>query len=210
MSLINKVINDLEDRQAFVANSEGKIFCGLTSADNPERKRKILNINLFITVLFLAVCVSASYAFIERRTEIRLKEIEIVSEQNIAPVKLSNTERVIPSSDITSKEEDISSTGYEQEDLANYSNSLKLDFSLPIKKVAKTLSEVPESVIPIDAGISISSVKLEEINNQLILSFKLTSDTQYRAYSLENPDRVVVEIDNAEFSRYITRPNSHT
>ena len=206
MSLINKVINDLEDRQAFVTSNEGKIFYGLASADNPEHKRKILNINLFITVLFLAVCVSASYAFIERRTEIGLQEIEIVSEQNIVSVKSSKTERVISSSDITSKEEHLSFTGYEQEDLANYSNSLKLDFSLPIKKAAKTLSEVPESVIPIEAGISISSVKLEEINNQLLLSFKLTSDTQYRAYSLENPDRVVVEIDNAEFHGILPDP----
>ena len=83
MSLINKVINDLEERQAFVANKDEKIFRGLTSADTPAYKNNMITMNMFIVILFLIASVSGTYALMENRAEKILGNIDYPKKLNI-------------------------------------------------------------------------------------------------------------------------------
>ncbi len=191
MSLINKVIYDLEDRQALTTDSRGRVFRGLSSAVNLHHNKKILTANLFIVFLFLLASVAGTYAVMEKRADKILDNIEM-TDTSTAPANIS-----MPVT--TYSENIISAQGFDEVDSQIAENQLKLDFSLSSFDTAEVDSQPEKFSDTKKNASSVKAIGLSEYNKNLLLNLQVSTEVDYRAYTLSNPARVVIEIDNAVF-----------
>jgi tetratricopeptide (TPR) repeat protein len=197
VSLINKVINDLEERQAFVANKDEKIFRGLTSADTPVYKNNMLTMNMFIVILFLIASVSGTYALMENRAEKILENVEYSKELNIDVAHALSNPKFSQGPFVNTHKNDISTLEIERVKARIREKPLKLDFSIASLDKVKT-EPLPENTSQaISKMTSIQSIAVNEKDNVILLNLKLGSRVNYNAYTLRNPNRIVVEIDDA-------------
>ncbi len=200
MSLINKVINDLEDRQAFVGNKEGKIFHGLTSANNASVRKKFITINIFTVMLFLVGSVSGTYALMEKRAENVLEAISDRAQSDLENINARSSYKLldVPLHTIN-KYKDLD-TELEHIKAQLKTTSLKLDFSLPDNAVESSAT-APEELVLLEKNLSnVNGMFIDESDKKTFLNLKLAAERNYRAYALRNPNRVVIEIDDAKYS----------
>jgi Flp pilus assembly protein TadD len=199
VSLINKVINDLEDRQAFTEKNKNRVFRGLSPAENLNHKNKLLTANLFAVMLFLLASVSATYALMGYRADAVLQEAVIDGQQQLEIVELVDTSQALVESIVGSSEEIISPFVSVELDTRQTERALKLDFSLSSFNISKPKPQLVEHIAVDESVARIEAIELNENGNAVFLRLTLASEVKYRAYPLSNPNRVVIEFDNAIF-----------
>lgn len=192
MSLVNKVIRDLEDRQALTMKDETRIFRGLSSTGNADSRRGILTANFFVVILFLLASVSATYAIMDHAAEKTIDELDHVAEVELA---IGNTPSLEPSNIIALGSKNAK---YKGAPGSSGDQALKLDFTLPraIRVKEKSASKKSDVVKTKTGKRTLHWIGFERSNGILELHLDMTNESTYRAYSLSNPDRVVIEIDD--------------
>jgi tetratricopeptide (TPR) repeat protein len=206
VSLINKVINDLEERQAFVANKDEKIFRGLTSADIPVYKNNMLTMNMLIVMLFLVASVSGTYALMGNRAEKILKNIETPKEVSIDVAQVLSNPKVFQAPLVNTLQDEISVLEIEKVKVRIREKPLKLDFSLSSLETVKIEPVTEDIPLANIKKASIKSIAINEKDNVILLDLELESKAKYTAYTLRNPNRIVVEVDDADFEGVLPDP----
>lgn len=185
MSLINKMLNDLEKRDAFLHEIHDDVLTGLNSAYDLELKQenkwslsKIILIVFFLLSAFTAVTFHYLQMTIVQPEQLMSKNTDTKVEQK----EISNTRTQF---------ESLKSVSTVKKD--KYEQFLKLDDELKIS--------VP---ISIDEHSSIHSLnRIEKIyfnttDEGLNLILKMPEEVDYLVYGLSNPNRIVIEVNNAE------------
>ncbi|MBT7951479.1 MAG: tetratricopeptide repeat protein [Gammaproteobacteria bacterium] len=206
MSLINKVINDLEERQAFVANKDEKIFRGLTSADTPAYKNNMITMNMFIVILFLIASVSGTYALMENRAEKILGNIDYPKKLNIDVSDALSNPKFSQGPLVNTHKNDISTLEIERVKARIREKPLKLDFSIVSLEKVKTEPLLESSSQANSKMTSIQSIAVNEKDDVILLNLKLGSRVNYNAYTLRNPNRIVVEVDDVVLEGVLPDP----
>ncbi len=199
MSLINKVINDLEDRQALLHKNESRFFRGLTGADNPNFKNRLLTARLFAVLLFLLASVSATYALMAYRSEEAIRDIAANMEQHIDAVEIAASPLISLELSNESIEETASMPVSTAVRTGMSENKLKLDFSLSSFQPMEVETGMAKHSIVHDRVTRIESIDISKSKDRVSLHLQVASAVDYRVYALSNPDRIVMEIDNAVF-----------
>ncbi len=186
MSIINKVIADLEERQILGSNNAGKVFTGLSASENRSKRYSTSIGQLFIVLLFFVASVSATYALMASRDSV------LIAEEEIAPVSNRSLQLLAEpglKNEVKGKPRGIT-------------NSLKLDFSLPeLRSKLAQQAESPSAEIRQTADrIDLSDIQLKQTDKAIQFRLTLSEEANYRAYSLTSPDRVVIHVDKAELS----------
>ena len=190
MSIINKVIADLEERQVLGSHNGGKVFRGLSAAENLPRSYSSALAQLFIIILFLFASVSATYALMGRRDALVLEQLETF-DPGVNSLQIID---VPPSA------------GRRPNRQAGLPASLKLDFSLSSMETLKAvpLNEPLSSPGHVNDGILVSDIELSQMDRNTLLKLSLSSEANYRAYPLENPNRVVIHIDRGRLAKALS------
>ena len=188
MSLINKMLNDLERRNAFLDDNQDPVLDGLYSAYDLELKNKrkpntrIILFVLIVTVILL--CTTLFYPF-------NIDKFQIFN-----VIKSDNSITSIPDQGMI---KDISNnsrvTGTEltvgTEKIENEKNHLlKLDNDLLLQEDLKT-----SAINPINR---IDSIQFETNSSGINLIMHMPYEIDYLVYGLNNPNRTVIEVENAE------------
>ncbi len=186
VSIINKVIADLEERQILGSNNAGKVFSGLNATENRPRRYSSSIARLFIVLLFFVASVSATYALMGGR------ESAIIAKEDIAQV--SNKSLQLISERVLNK--------HDKDKTSLSPNSLKLDFSLPVidSDLAEQLEVYSAEITQTSNRINVSDVQVIQTNSTMQFRLALSAEANYRAYSLTSPNRVVVHVDKADLS----------
>lgn len=199
MSLINKLLTDLEERHNLLNGQDEVVLDGLVSVPATSSQQRLhIPVNFILVSFFLAATAAVAYGVVREHPEPAgpiadkatgpvQKEIQLPARQETKAVETARqktlTSDLIPLPKI---------------------NSLRLAtvISTPAEPAPRT---GPEEVSSSFAAtpLVISDVSLVEENKTLSLDLKLNGKTHYNAYTLENPDRVVLVIDNARFSSTI-------
>jgi len=186
MSLINKMLNDLEKRDAFLLEDQDNILDGLYSAYDLElsQKRKWYSFSSMYVAIFTAISIAVIAYYLFSNNVVQLQSItdNTSTFQNDSELIKTTTEKEIESS---------ISTGNV---ITNESNHLlKLDDNLLIK--------VPLIVsgLPISSSLNrIEDIYFEKNEQGINLVMKMPQEIDYMVYGLSDPNRIVIEINNAE------------
>lgn len=186
MSLINKMLNDLEKRDAFLNENQDSILDGLTSAYDLEleQKEKKHSPSIIYITLFALISIAALSYYLLPDNFLPVQsstiqsahfENEVVVNEKISEVKIESS---VPENNVNKNKPN---------------QFLKLDDNLFIK--------MPDSNIGLTVSSSLN--RIEDIffgeNEQGInLVLKMPKDIDYLVYSLKSPNRIVVEVNNAE------------
>jgi Tfp pilus assembly protein PilF len=181
VSLINKMLNDLEKRDAFLKENPDHVLDGLYSAYDIEltNSKKSKNIFLVILSLLLIIC-----AFVLFHDKFDLDDMKfIVEETKVSEKSISTVVDVI-----TEIKEVDNNVLNENEKIIL--ESLKLDEELQI--IAKPESIKKEKINYID------SIQFEKDEKGINLLIKMPNEINYLVYGLSNPSRTVVEVENVK------------
>ncbi|MEZ5499349.1 MAG: N-acetylmuramoyl-L-alanine amidase [Steroidobacteraceae bacterium] len=63
-------------------------------------------------------------------------------------------------------------------------------------------------VLPARAGSLVQAIRVEEQGNGTVIRLALTAATRYHIIRLDNPDRLVVDLDDAQLSRAVVMPRT--
>ena len=190
MSIINKVIADLEERQVLGSNNAGKVFRGLSAAENLPRSYTNSLVQMFILILFLFASVSATYALMARRDSVVLERLETLEPGD-------NSLQIIS---------EPRSVGRMRKQQAGLPSSLKLDFSLSSidSLELRPLSEPLDPAPRLQNDILVSDIELNRDKGNILLELSLSNEASYRAYPLRNPNRVVIHIARGRLATAFT------
>jgi len=190
MSLINKMLSDLEKRDAFLDDNQDPILDGLYSAYDLELtgKRKtnipfVLSISIVSAILIFATLL---YSFETDRF------------QSFTDIKENDSSINIPDQDVikefnTNNNSSISESGItvDTTDIENVNNHLlKLDDNLLLHDSLKTSTNNPIN--------RIDTIQFEVNDSGINLLMNMPYEIDYLVYGLSNPNRTVIEIENAE------------
>jgi len=192
MSLINKMLSDLEKRDAFLNENHDQVLDGLYSAYDVELKiNKKSNTFLFIFVGFISVLIFSIYtiSILEQNHFYGFydnKNIEINEDSIIKSKKKKtaiNKSNIITNLNLSVDIKAIKNKSYK---------SLKLDEQIVLKNIFEPSLNVKTNYI--------ESIKFEMNDTGISLIMKMPSEIDYLVYGLTNPDRTVIEIENAELA----------
>ena len=194
MSLINKLLSDLEGRQAYLSNNQDYVLDGLYSAYDvemryqPGKKKYYYIILLFISA---AIYLSLSYFnyYLNKESYINVPANFTKSH----PDMIVNTDVISARNPETIEENNIAE---DSQITHRYDVSLKLDQELKFisEKIFDTINgQSKEKAI-------IQNINIESNGEIITLTFLLPIETDYLVYSLEAPDRTVFEIDDVDYS----------
>ncbi len=193
VSLVNKMLNDLEKRDAFLYEKENTVLNGLYSAYdvelNTRQKSHSLNVVLIISLFLVAVGI-ASYHLLDYEFG---PEPRVASHETIKQINISQTmqQTATASTPVKDNAEELVAT---KPDITPIPN-LKLDESLFIE----TQQEIVEANSILGNKLNrIEDIYLERNDNEISLVMQMPEDIDYLVYGLSNPSRVVVEINQAE------------
>ncbi len=183
------MLNDLEKRDAFLEENQNTILDGLCSAYDLEleQKRKWYSASLPLISIFIVISVATISNYLFTNNFVKLSFLSFADtdpSQQIAALNKTKSESEFESS-ILSGDVDIN---------INESNHfLKLDNNLLIE--SSIFASEPDIPSPLN--------KIEEIffdtNEQgFNLIMKMLGDIDYLVYGLDNPNRIVIEVNNAE------------
>jgi tetratricopeptide (TPR) repeat protein len=186
MSLINKMLNDLEKRDAFLHEKQDAVIDGLYSAYDIEldpKKGWRSSTKAFVYILTaISITVILIHFYLNRNPSFQISALEINS--------IKNDTKSINSNDVLKVESQVSnedSTSQGSESL------LKLDDSLFIQ----TPYPVTETKEP-DALNIIKEIFFDTNEQGINLVIKMPEDIDYLVYGLNNPNRIVIEVNNSE------------
>lgn len=182
MSLINKMLNDLEERQALMGEGRETVLDGLYSAyevelkDNPDRRKSYI---ILVLVGLVAV-------------------VLLMFVNNLLPDTFfaADTSAVTPSVNAVA----VAERGEVASIKGNIVRTPPLDFSLKLDQVLlPTTSAQAGTAIDRPVDNTIASIALAAEGDALLLNFVLPSAPDYRVFALEDPYRAVVELKNLDY-----------
>lgn len=194
MSLINKLLTDLEERHNLLQGKDEAILDGLTSVTARRSEQRInIPINFIIVSFFLAASLVFAYGVMRDGAKEIIPAVVHIPESaqsDIRPEVESTRKAVGSNSEILGGVEDQTVFNPPEPSLEPPVNES------PAPLIAPVLS--PE----IHAGtpLVINDMAFVEEERTITLSLRLNGKTHYNAYTLTKPDRVVLEIDDAKFS----------
>ncbi len=177
------MLNDLEKRDAFLHENHDNVLDGLYSAYDLELEQKknwqsstIIFITLFVVIAFAAISFYLNSNNFSQKQFITVDDSSSQADSKI--IKKNNIVHPASSTDENIKEDN---------------HILKLDDSLIIKE--------PVSIIDIPKTIPLNQIQniFFDTNEQSIsLVMKMSADIDYLVYGLDNPNRIVIEVNNTE------------
>jgi len=190
MSLINKMLNDLEKRDAFLHGNQDSVLDGLHSAYDVEitENRKsifpviisgMIIIALLIFIFLYSPILTSSTKSVVKVTEIKSPIIQLV--KNSTNENINVQVNTIGKANVSGDNKILET---EEKQL------LKLDNNLIYKSSVNSHQIAPKN--------RIESIYFEENELGINLIMKMPLEIDYLIYGLTNPDRTVIEIENAE------------
>ena len=197
MSLINKLLTDLEERHTVLNGRDEVVLDGLTAVTGRGNKQqKKIPIDFLVVSFFLITSISVAYGVIHDNKKSALSntysESPVVKSENDSK---SQNEMEAVHSELAKPVKTIVETKPSP-------SELKLEVALtgetPVEDVPVSASVISEAY-----HIVVKDMSLVEENNNIDLRLKLNGKARYNAYTLSSPDRVVLEIDDVDFSASI-------
>jgi tetratricopeptide (TPR) repeat protein len=181
MSLINKMLSDLEERHNYFKDEEQLILGGLAPVSNTGFTKSRLPVNFFLVCFFLLTVVIALYGYLEKIPDIPDVSYESIRLTDLTDNGLSMVAgQKLPSVDLINK------TSIDGGSLSG----LKLDQKLPFEQ-----EEQPQ----FEAGSTgIRGINIAPSDSSTLLEIQLDGNPDYQVYTLVDPDRVVIEISDAQ------------
>jgi Tfp pilus assembly protein PilF len=246
MSLINKMLNDLEKRDAFLNDNQDPILDGLYSAYDLELtgKRKsnipfIVSIGIISTILIFAYLFYSSESdrfqtvtdFNVGSSSTRISDQVVINENNTV-IKNSVSEPDLIS-DVSKSDQDVIKEVNTDDISTDAESGLTADTSKPDQDVIEEINTVSNSN-DTESELNIDTIEIEneknnflKLDNNLLLQgslktsknnplnridsiqFEVNSsginlimnmpyEIDYLVYGLSNPNRTVIEVENAE------------
>ncbi len=186
MSLINKMLNDLEKRDAFLHENHDTVLDGLYSAYDLELKQEkkwSASTLIFLSIFTLvSIVIISFYLYSDEITKLHSSTDSLNTVQNNPELKDINSE--------TKTESSISrsTVSYGERD-----QFLKLDDKLPDLEPVSVIDK-PE---PFQLN-HINEIYFDKNEQGINLVIKMPKDIDYLVYGLDNPNRIVVEVRNAK------------
>ncbi|HSR62620.1 MAG TPA: hypothetical protein VLN56_04360, partial [Gammaproteobacteria bacterium] len=215
MSLINKLLQDLEKREAHFDEPPGSILDGLYSAYDVEQRsvcrRPIILVIFGLVVLVPAVIAGlvlnpVSIAYLQLKSgnigkiggPAVLESGETVQAENETAGSAPVATRLVPGNETVT-------TGTGSKAVHSSGNmQLRLDQGITVRRSAEL---VPAGLPPATPELSTSppastaTVLLEREQQGLVLSFQLTRKVPYQVYTLDSPHRIVFELDDIRLDK---------
>jgi Tfp pilus assembly protein PilF len=218
MSLINKMLNDLEKRDAFLNDDQDPILDGLYSAYDLELtdKRKsnipfvisisIISVILIFATLFYSFEINIFQAFTDIKAgdlsisipvQDVIKENKTINDSIVTESELTAEHRkpeqyvnkeINTNSNISDSESELTTDTRKIENEDNH--ILKLDDNLLLQYNLNSAANNPLN--------RIDSIQFEVNDSGINLLMKLPYEIDYLVYGLTNPNRTVIELENAE------------
>ena len=188
MSLVNKLLKDLESRETYLQDNQDLALEGLYSAydvelNNHTTQKKQFLLFLISIVFVLLVIVSIWLNF-------------STSNSNIDNSVNEKTHKIV----INNPVDDAQTTGNIQGNAPLSKTDLSL-FSLKLDDLQNELHENQTAGQESAGGtILIKDLDIEESDNNIVLLFTLPAEPEYRVYTLESPYRTVLEINNVDYA----------
>lgn len=224
MSLINKVITDLEQRHVLGTKGAARVFQGLSSADE-QSPAGVMNLARFFAVLlFFVASVSATYALMGNRAEPLFVGMgDTPTESNVVEVATPRIDRSLSRVQPAKKTASVDNrSGRSKPDTlrldSNLVSMLVLDsgagngrqaeetpYETPASSLAKiddvAHSENSNKAFTRDGThVIVGDVVIENTDDGIKLELSTSSPVDYHSYILPDPERIVIEMNNAQFS----------
>ena len=192
------MLNDLEKRRAFLNDEQDIILDGLYSAYDLEltdRKNRFSPVkSLIVLILIISLSIALTIYLTEGNLlkTIPVNNISSINEVSTGPLQKkpvvvdSNTQETLAETAVSHKEES------EVRDKPEIRSFLKLEDDLIVEQPENENEELSNSYNVIE------SIRFEKINDGLDLVLQSPLEIDYLVYSLNNPDRTVIEIENAK------------
>lgn len=202
MSLINKMLKDLEKRDAFLEENSDQVLDGLYSAYDIELKNKKSSYHFLLLLICLISFITLliiNFSFIEERFNhftSRDNEIRKSNEESF------NVKSNIAKENINAKDS-IEKKALEKQDIAKSSSEVSVKKDVDNLVQYKTL-KLDEDIYLSESQTSnkklnrIESIQFEIDDAGINLIMKMPEEIDYLVYGLNNPDRTVIEVKNAE------------
>jgi len=178
MSLINKMLRDLENRQAVPSGGSDPVLDDIQAVSEEDLGRRSGGVRP-LTILFFAVVIAGCLAFILDNDVYSLPDLK----QQADPAPQRSPAPAARPAGKTSPRSSGSDFG------------LKLDTGrdLPMASVnSKSAGAAP--------GVAVDSVKLKNYAGLINLKLGLPAKTRYLVYTLDDPSRVVLELNGARYA----------
>lgn len=189
MSLINKMLGDLEKRDAFLYEKQNTVLDGLYSAYDLEldekKKSYLFPIIVFVVLLIITIILTVDYLYSKNG-----EHINHISEN----INAINNEPIPRQNSVADKEIILSRKNVTTENASTH--FLKLDDNLLID--APLTNTLASPVFNTETLNRIDEIYFEVNEQGINLVMKMPEDIDYLVYGLSNPNRIVVEINNAE------------
>lgn len=203
MSLINKMLKDLEKRDAFLNENSDHVLDGLYSAYDVELKKKSKS----YTFLFISIFLISTFCFILFNFSfLQNNIIHFISEY----IESDNNRDLINSElNENNNINAISSVEKQSDNVNDEQKSKSIDINLidePAyeKSISVEHLKLDENIILSDKLLKqnkvnrIESIYFEVNDAGINLIMKMPEEIDYLVYGLTNPERTVVEVKNAE------------
>jgi Tfp pilus assembly protein PilF len=198
MSLINKMLSDLEKRDAFLKENQDIVLDGLYSAydiELEERSKSNSLVRTFILLILLIITLSSAYLIWQEENNYasivtinEATELEVVDEPFSGP-ELSSIEADNAVDNVTLIHEEKNTNS----SVNNADRLLKLESSLSLNTPLETDIETSNNVTN-----RVESIYFQTSGAGINLVLKMPNDIDYLVYGLRQPNRTVIEIENAE------------
>lgn len=172
MSLINKMLTDLEERHSYYRDQDQVVLGDLTPIADTGFSSIKIPYNFLLVCFFLVAIAVAFYRYTGNESG-GLYYPESASSASVVTETINQNQMA--------QMTDLSPSA------ASELSSLKLDLSLPLVS-----APTPSQAVVIEA------IDMSEADGITRIQLWLDSASEYRVYSLPNPSQVVLEIDHAE------------
>lgn len=196
MSLINKMLTDLESRDAVFSDNQDLMLDGLSSAYDIEIERQPDSRRYYYIILVIVLLIATVYAANKSSWPFTIESNSALSGTIIQPPP----EEVLPASNSLIADTP-DSAGIQPID--EYRISLRLDELLSSYGVdsSGTVDNKNEKLI--------EQIDIHSAGEQTVLSLSMSVDAHYSVYTLKEPDRVVLQINDIEYAEALPALEKH-
>jgi len=198
MSLINKMLADLDTRHVYRDDKDGIVLDGLTPVtETGFRSSKVPHNLLWLLFFLLALAVAVHGLLSGPASHPQLHATVTASPVPAGPspgTSLSLVSPVLTPAPGTVPERGMS---------ADPSPGLKLDLSLPLPGHRPEIGAAGDSP---RTGTGVREISLTQAGDTSTVGLLLDQPARFAVYPLENPDRLVVDIDDARLLQGVLPP----
>jgi len=183
VSLINKMLTDLEERHSYYRDQDQAVFGDLTPIADTGFSRAKIPYNFLVVCFFLIAIAVAFYSYTANESATLHYADSTFSSAVVKETAVRDA--VTPVSDMPLP-------------IAQQLFGLKLDLAVPL------ISSPP----PVEIAV-IHAIDISERNGVTNILLELDHSAVFRVYSLQDPNRVVLEIDHAQLQATIPAMPDH-